>query len=212
VLDDAFRRLRLPRVFAGANPANEASVRVLERVGMRPLGSRQTPIEELLVYAADRDALGAAISASLERLRTQLDAVALILGDATPGDVRRRSPSGKWSAHENLAHLGRQHEVFLARVARIVAEDTPRLTQYRAEEDPEWPRWAGLSTDEVLGRLRSGRTALLDALGRLAPGDLERTGVHARFGPMPLALWIEFFLDHEAHHLYAILRRVRGAD
>jgi hypothetical protein len=29
---------------------------------------------------------------------------------------------------------------------------------------------------------------------------------------MPLALWIEFFLVHEAHHLYTILRRVRGAD
>ena len=212
VLDDAFRRVRLPRVYAGTNPANGASVRLLERAGMRRLGSRQTPVEELLVYAADRDPLGGAAAAALERLRIQLDALPLILGDAAPEDLRRRSPSGKWSAHENLAHLGRQQEVFRARVAHIVAEDSPRLPQYRAEEDPEWPRWTALATDEVLSRLHSGRAELVDALGRLAPGDLERPGVHSRFGAMPLALWIEFFLDHEAHHLYTILRRARGAD
>ncbi|HEY7509324.1 MAG TPA: GNAT family N-acetyltransferase [Vicinamibacteria bacterium] len=212
VLDDAFRRLRLPRVFAGANPANEASLRVLERVGMHRLGSRQTALEELVLYAADRDPSGAAAASSLERLRTQLDALPVILGDASAEALRRPRPSGEWSAHENLAHMARQQEVFRGRLERILAEEAPALPQYRAEDDPEWPAWAALATGEVLARLRAGRAELVGALGRLAPGDLERTGVHARLGAMPLALWIEFFLVHEAHHLYTILRRVRGAD
>jgi [ribosomal protein S5]-alanine N-acetyltransferase len=212
VLDDAFGRLRLPRVFAGTNDANAASVRVLERLGMRRLGSRQTAVEELVLYAADRDPHGAAAASALERVRTQLDGLPIILGDASADALRRRSPSGKWSAHENLAHIARQQEVFLGRLRRILAEDAPPLPQYRAEDDPEWPAWAALASDEVLRRLGAGRTELLDALGGLGPGDLERTGVHSRFGAMPLGLWIEFFLVHEAHHLYTILRRVRGAD
>jgi hypothetical protein len=97
-------------------------------------------------------------------------------------------------------------------MARIRAEGAPALPQYRAEQDGEWPAWAALRPHEAAGRFRAGRGALLAALARLTPAELERPGVHARFGTMPLALWVEFFLDHEAHHLYTILRRVRGAD
>ena len=150
--------------------------------------------------------------ASLPRLETQLDALPLLLGDASPEALRRRSPSGKWSAHENLAHIARQHEVFLGRVRRILAEDGPALPQYRAEEDPEWPAWTALPTEDVRRRLGLLRAELLATARGLSAADLVRTGVHARFGPMALALWIEFFLVHEAHHLYTILRRARGAD
>ena len=54
VLDDAFRRLRLPVIYAGTNPQNEPSLRVLERLGMKRVESRQTAVEELLIYALPR--------------------------------------------------------------------------------------------------------------------------------------------------------------
>lgn len=54
VLADAFDRLRLPVVYAATNPANAASWRVLERAGLRRVGTRRTAIEELLVYAVER--------------------------------------------------------------------------------------------------------------------------------------------------------------
>lgn len=149
---------------------------------------------------------------SLGRLATQLDALPLLLGDVAPEALRRPSPSGKWSAHDNLAHVGRQNEVFLERVRRIVAEDSPALPQYRAEQDPAWPAWRALPTDEVLRRLDAARAELVAELQRLSPADFARTGTHSRFGTLNLAAWIEFFLAHEAHHLYTILKRSRGLD
>jgi RimJ/RimL family protein N-acetyltransferase len=215
VLADAFTRLRLPVVYAATNPANEASWRVLERVGMKRIGARPAPVEGLLIYAIERAQNHDAAMTTLPswaRLATQLDAVPGLLGDATPQALLRKSPAGKWSAHENLAHLGRQQEVFLQRVRRILAEDAPVLPQYRSEDDPDWPAWVARPTDEVLRRLRSGRAELTALLGGLTLTELARTGVHSRFGPMDLPRWVEFFLVHEAHHLYVVFKRVHGAD
>ena len=148
-------------------------------------------------------------SASI-RLETQLDALSLVLDRASPDAITRRPASGKWSAHENLAHLGRHHEVFIERVQRILAEDRPRLARYRAEEDPEWPKWAALPTDEVLRRLQALRGDLIEIVKYLSPEQLNRIGVHPAFGEMTIPEWIEFFLLHEAHHLYVIMTRIRG--
>jgi len=53
------------------------------------------------------------------------------------------------------------------------------------------------------------RAKLMARLRSLNKEDFERTGVHPKFGPMSLSLWLEFFLVHEAHHLYVVLQLVR---
>jgi uncharacterized damage-inducible protein DinB len=148
---------------------------------------------------------------TLSRLMNQLDGLPEVLGSAPPQALRRHPASGKWSAHENLAHLVRHHEIMLERVRRILAEDAPRLDPYRAEDDPEWPRYAALSTAEALNQLRTNRRRLIAAVEKLTPEEMSRTGVHTRMGPMALSTWLEFFLLHEAHHLYVALLRARGA-
>jgi hypothetical protein len=144
------------------------------------------------------------------RLATQLEALATALGDATPETLAHRPSAEKWSAHENLAHVARHHEVFLERVERILSEDAPQIARYRAEDDPEWPRWAALATATVLDRLKALRQQLVQRVTPLDDAELARIGVHSAFGPLPLAAWIEFFLLHEAHHLYVIMGRARG--
>ena len=47
-------------------------------------------------------------------------------------------------------------------------------------------------------------------LRSLSTDDFERTGIHPKFGAMSLSLWLEFFLVHEAHHLYIVLQLVRS--
>ncbi|GIG69914.1 GNAT family N-acetyltransferase [Phytomonospora endophytica] len=44
LVDLAFDRLKLHRVFAGADPANHASIRVLEKIGMRYEGTRREDV------------------------------------------------------------------------------------------------------------------------------------------------------------------------
>lgn len=149
---------------------------------------------------------------SAVRLATQLDCLPALLQDYPQEALERRTRSGKWSVHDNLAHLARHHAVVLDRVRTILAEDKPTLPRYAAEEDKEWPEWAALSTHEVLTRLRALRTELTVLVSGLPDEALARTAVHPSLGEMALPLWIEFFLLHEAHHLYLVMKRARGGE
>jgi hypothetical protein len=145
-----------------------------------------------------------------ERLRSQLEAVVTILGAASPEVVRLRSPEGKWSAHENLAHLARHHEVMLERLRVILNEDRPRLSRYRAEDDAEWASWRALPLDEILSLIKAQRAEIVRLVDGLDEDDLARVGVHPALGPLTIPEWLEFFLLHEGHHLYQVMLRVHG--
>jgi DinB superfamily len=139
------------------------------------------------------------------RLEAQLEALDVVLAGATAALIEARPSSGDWSARENLAHLARHGTVFLDRLDRILREDTPTLGRYRAEEDLEWPRWSDLPLDEVLGRLKDMHRRLLTWLRPLSHGELNRRGLHPAFGALTIPEWLEFFLLHEAHHLYTAM-------
>jgi hypothetical protein len=145
------------------------------------------------------------------RLRTQLDTLPLLLAGVPEAACERRPAPGKWSAREQLAHLARHHEVTAERLRRILAEPEPPLPRYRAEEDPEWPRWSALPLATITAELAARRAALVAAVGAIPPASLSRRGVHPLLGAMPIPLWLEFFLLHEAHHLFAVLQLVRAA-
>lgn len=147
----------------------------------------------------------------LGRLQSQLDALGPILHGADEAELALKPAGGQWSAHENLAHLGRVQETLFLRLDRILGESRPELPRYRAEEDPDWPLWAALSPAEALDRLKRRRTELLARVAGLGPDEARRTGVHGRFGEMDVAGWIEFFLVHEAHHLYVVMHRLAEA-
>jgi DinB superfamily len=148
--------------------------------------------------------------ATLLRLRRQLEVVDLLTGGVDPGVLARRPPSGKWSAHQHLAHLARHHDVTLERVRRILAEESPRFERYSAEEDPRWPQWEALSHQEVTAKLRALRAELVELVAAQAPAAAQRPGIHPAMGALPLWQWIEFFLLHEAHHLLAVMQLTRG--
>jgi len=150
-------------------------------------------------------------TARLGRLQTQLHGFLDECLRGVPVEVLSRPRvEGKWSALENLAHLARYQEVFLDRVEKIRREEKPGFAAYRAEKDPEWSTWQKLEYKEVLARMAASRDQLLARLESLSDDEYARVGVHPRFGEMPLALWIEFFLAHEGHHLYAVLQQVRS--
>jgi hypothetical protein len=148
--------------------------------------------------------------ARLQRCETQLqDFLNATLGGVSIDTLTARIIPGKWSAHEQLAHLARYHQIFLQRIDRILTEQAPKFPRYRAEDDPEWPAWTSLPTPQLLVRISSMRAKLMARLRSLSEEDFERSGIHPKFGEMSLSLWLEFFLVHEAHHLYAVLQLVR---
>lgn len=147
------------------------------------------------------------------RLTSQSRTLMAVAESADAAVFNRRPPSDKWSAREQFAHVTRVHDAFVARVRRILDEDSPLLNAYRAEADPEWPRWQQLSRDVLMQEFKQKREEVLVLLRGLDDADLiRRVGSHPLFGAMTLAAWFEFFLVHEAHHIYVMMRRARGAD
>ena len=143
------------------------------------------------------------------RLNTQLDCLQVILKDVSIAALNRKTAPDKWSAVQNLAHLARYHEVFLERLERIRTEDQPEIARYSAEADRAWPEWSELPLDEVLARLFRLRAQLVAVVGELPESFASRTAIHSTFGEMNIALWMEFFLLHETHHLYRVFQLAR---
>lgn len=145
------------------------------------------------------------------RLEAQAESLRVIATGPAPGDLDRRPASGEWSARENLAHLARHQAVFLDRIDRIVTEETPALGRYRAEDDAAWPAWSALPVHEVLARHRAGRERLVEWMTALSVEHARRVGVHPTLGAMSIPAWLDFFLLHEAHHLYVAMVRLAQA-
>jgi hypothetical protein len=46
----------------------------------------------------------------------------------------------------------------------------------------------------------------------LSRTDLERIGIHKKFGNLNIIQWLEFFVLHEAHHIYTIFQLANDID
>ncbi len=160
------------------------------------------------------DALGASSDESRalqDRLAAQSRSLSWILRNAPSARLLARPDPSRWSAHEHLAHLARYHEVFLGRLELIVRGRHVAVPRYRAEDDADWPSWTALTSGEVLERMASLRARLVSTWNALSEDDLRAAGEHPLFGEMRLGEWLEFFLLHEAHHLYVIMGLVKRA-
>lgn len=144
----------------------------------------------------------------LRRLADQPEAFDHLLLGLTDEQLRQRILPDKWSILENIAHLGRYQEVFLERMQQINTDENPLFERYAADNDPGFAEWTRLPIPELTARLRGERATLNAFLSILRHEQLARTGQHPTFGPMTVEGWTEFFLLHEAHHLFTILRLV----
>jgi len=147
------------------------------------------------------------LSASiLARLRHQHETIRELTGALPEQQLRLRVDPAKWSAFENIAHLACYQPVFLHRIHRIQQENNPFFPRYVAEADPEYPGYVEQSLGRLLATIHLDRQTLITLLEGMDAAALQRTGQHARYGLFPQAQWVEFFLLHEAHHLYTIFQ------
>lgn len=151
----------------------------------------------------------------LARLANQLDALDPLLSGLTADQIQQRPQTDNWSIHENLAHLGRYQEVFTDLIQQIITEENPQFGRYVADNDPGFAGWSALSFTDLLERLGGERATLNAFLSILREEQLTRIGLHPVYGPMTVEGWTEFFLLHEAHHFFTILKLggvLRSAD
>lgn len=140
------------------------------------------------------------------RLHYQHKTLVDLIDGFTDEQIRRNIIPGKWSMFETIVHLQTYQHTFIGRVKLILDGGNPELSRYSAEADPLFHDNCTKSVREIMQDLITVRKGMTAEMVRFGGEDLAKTGVHPLFGKMNLSQWINFFLLHEAHHLFAIFR------
>ena len=140
------------------------------------------------------------------RLQYQHKSLLDILDGLSDEQIRLQVNLGKWSIFENIVHLQTYQHTFISRIRRILEEETPAFIAYTAEADPLFHDSCTKSSREVMQDLLTTRKELSNGILSFKETDLEKTGLHPTYGKMNLLQWLNFFLLHEAHHLFTIFK------
>jgi DinB superfamily len=118
------------------------------------------------------------------RLQYQHKSLLDIIDGLSDEMIRQHTTPGKWSIFENIVHL----------------------QTYQHDQDPMFLENCGKTTREIMGDMITTRKEMSTGRLSLRDEDLERTGTHPVFGTMNISQWLNFFLLHEAHHLFTIFK------
>ena len=99
---------------------------------------------------------------------------------------------------------------FWTRVRKILTIDNPEFEAYRADDDDEFEIYCAFTTYELLKKISSDREVIYQLIINTPVDKLDRTGVHPKYGKLTLLEWAEFFVLHEAHHLFGIFQLVHN--
>ena len=145
-----------------------------------------------------------------ERLKDQHKTIAFIIIKLNNRQLNQHVVKGKWTIHENIAHLAKYQPVFIDRIRKILAMDNPEFAAYKAEDDDEFEIYCAFTTYELLKKISADREVIFHLITHLTADRLERTGSHSKYGKLTVLEWTEFFLLHEAHHLFTIFQLAHG--
>src|SRR5579862_537856 len=141
------------------------------------------------------------------RLRHQHKTIDELIDGLNEEKLRLRINPAKWSAFENIVHLAAYQPTFLRRVDSIlIDQDEPLFERYVAENDPFFDECRQKPLNKLLYMISSDRAELLRKLEALDGNQLSQRGRHQAYGSIPLYRWCDFFLLHEAHHLWTIFQ------
>jgi hypothetical protein len=142
----------------------------------------------------------------VSRLETQYQSIQLILSTIDSGRVGLRRSPEKWNIHDTVAHLVAYQQMYTDRVIQALSEEEPFFCKYDASKDSDFEYWRTNEMEHLLNQLASDRQKLIRLIGKLDADQLKRIGMHKKYGSHNIIQWTEFFLLHEAHHIYNIFQ------
>jgi hypothetical protein len=143
------------------------------------------------------------------RLQHQHEVISTLIADLTQEQLKSRPNPEKWSAFENIVHLAAYQPTFIQRAKQILNDEQPSFQAYKAENDPLFYEYLKKDLSEILQDINLNRNLILSQMEGLDAHHLQRWGIHPKFGKMSMSLWTEFFLLHEAHHLFTLFALTR---
>lgn len=124
-------------------------------------------------------------------------------------ELKNRLNPDKWSIFENIAHLTAYQPTFFERIQKIAVGTEPSFERYVAESDPHFYACVKQPLSSLRQTLNTQRKFICDYVLSLPDEYFSSVGHHPKYGALTLVNWIEFFLLHEAHHLFTIFMLTR---
>ena len=142
------------------------------------------------------------------RLEHQHETISELIEGESEARVKEPIYPDKWSAFENIVHLAAYQPTFIQRLELILDGNKPKFARYVADNDPLFHEYLKKSIPELLRVVAADRLVITDRLINLNREELQRQAYHPKFGCVSIDKWTEFFLLHEAHHLFAIIQLI----
>jgi uncharacterized damage-inducible protein DinB len=132
--------------------------------------------------------------------------ISRMIDDLSVSQIQKRPDTNKWSIHENIAHLTCYQPVFLSRLMLMQEKENPSFSRYSADTDSGFQGYVNMNPQHLITILEADRNKIISFLKSLNSQQLLRTGTHPKFGTLSIVKWLEFFLLHEAHHMFTIFQ------
>ncbi|MBS1934427.1 MAG: DinB family protein [Bacteroidetes bacterium] len=144
----------------------------------------------------------------LSRLQYQHQTISELVAGLNEDALKHQINPGKWSAFENIAHLTAYQPTFITRINKINEGNSPVFERYVAENDPLFYDYLKKPLAELLQISDADRKIIIRFFSSLNENDLSKSAQHPKYGNLDMGQWLQFFLLHEAHHLWVILQLV----
>jgi hypothetical protein len=127
-----------------------------------------------------------------------------LVREVPPPLLKRRPPSGKWSAHEHACHLAAVHDLFFHRLEQILASPRPIISPYDPGSDDPPDALLAKDLDEALAAYEMDRERLVARLRQLRPEDWRRAAEHGEYSHYSVLIMFRHLALHDFFHAYRI--------
>ena len=123
------------------------------------------------------------------------------LAGMTHEQLLARPIPGKWSSHDVAIHLADADAVFIHRLKRIIAEERPTYSAWDENAFISRLAYAEQLAEDAVQMIEVGHRQFARAIKHMAPGWLDRVGVHNQAGPQTAREVLDKAVWHISHHL-----------
>lgn len=141
---------------------------------------------------------------AIGRLNHQHESISIYIENYSEEQLKHRVNPDKWSVFENIVHLAAYQPNFQERIGRILKDEKPTFSPYKADDDPLFHEYLKKTPKEIEEFIYAKRAIIIKELESASEQQWQCWGGHAKFGKLFLIDWTEFFLLHEAHHLFTV--------
>jgi hypothetical protein len=153
--------------------------------------------DEPAVSPADREAV-------IDALERAPRIVVPLVREVPRSLLKRRPPSGKWSAHEHACHLAVVHDLFFHRLEQILASPRPIITPYDPGTNDPTDALLARDLDQALAAYEADRQRLVVRLRVLRAEDWSRTAEHGEYSHYSVLIMFRHLALHDFFHAYRI--------